>query len=90
MRSDWVLPICNGKERLKKDGKKIHSTQKPEALIHRIILSTTNKGDLVFDPFLGTGTTAVVSKKLGRNYYGIEKDKNTFGSKRKNKQNCKN
>ena len=75
MRSDWTLPICNGKERLKKNGKKIHSTQKPEALLHRIILATTNKGDAIFDPFLGTGTTAVVAKKLGRNYYGIEKDK---------------
>ena len=78
MRSDWTLPICNGKERLKKNGKKIHSTQKPEALLHRIILATTNKGDTVFDPFLGTGTTAVVSKKLGRNYFGIEKDKKYF------------
>ena len=56
---------------IKKNGKKIHSTQKPEALLHRIILATTNKGDSVFDPFLGTGTTAVVSKKLGRNYCGI-------------------
>ena len=80
MRSDWTLPICNGKERLKKKGKKIHSTQKPEALLHRIILATTNKGDTVFDPFLGTGTTAVVSKKLGRNYYGIEKDKIYFNA----------
>tara|TARA_B100000123_G_C25725870_1_gene426920 strand:- start:190 stop:1293 length:1104 start_codon:yes stop_codon:yes gene_type:complete len=78
MRSDWILPICNGKERVKKNGKKIHSTQKPEALLHRIMLATTNKGDLVFDPFLGTGTTAVVSKKLGRNYYGIEKDRKYF------------
>ena len=78
MRSDWILPICNGKERLKSNGKKIHSTQKPEALLHRIILATTNKGDKIFDPFLGTGTTAVVSKKLGRNYYGIEKDKKYF------------
>ena len=76
MRSDWTIPICNGKERLKKNGKKIHSTQKPEALLHRIILATTNKGDAIFDPFLGTGTSAVVSKKLGRNYFGIEKDKN--------------
>ncbi len=78
MRSDWTLPICNGKERLKKNGKKIHSTQKPEALLHRIILATTNKGDIIFDPFLGTGTTAVVAKKLGREYYGIEKDKKYF------------
>ena len=76
MRSDWMLPICNGKERLKKNGKKIHSTQKPESLLHRIILATTNKGDLILDPFLGTGTTAVVAKKLGRKYFGIEKDKN--------------
>ena len=80
MRSDWSLPICNGKERLKKRGKKVHSTQKPEALLHRIILATTNKGDSVFDPFLGTGTTAVVSKKLGRNYCGIEKDKTYFNA----------
>ena len=78
MRSDWMLPICNGKERLKKDGKKVHSTQKPEALIHRIILATTNKGDLIFDTFLGSGTTAVVAKKLGRQYFGIEKDKKYF------------
>ena len=78
MRSDWMLPICNGKERLKRNGKKIHSTQKPEALLHRIILATTNKGDSIFDPFLGTGTTAVVAKKLGRKYFGIEKDKKYF------------
>ena len=78
MRSDWILPICNGKERLKRDGKKIHSTQKPEALLHRIILATTNKGDSIFDPFLGTGTTAVVAKKLGRKYFGVEKDKKYF------------
>jgi modification methylase len=78
MRSDWLLPICSGKERLKKDGKKIHSTQKPEALLHRIVLATTNKGDTIFDPFLGTGTTAVVAKKLGRRYYGVERDKTYF------------
>ncbi len=78
MRSDWKLPICNGKERLKRNGKKLHSTQKPEALLHRIILATTNKGDKIFDPFLGTGTSAVVSKKLGRKYYGIERDKKYF------------
>ncbi len=74
MRSDWLLPICNGKERLKKNGKKVHSTQKPEALLHRIILATSNKDDLILDPFLGTGTSAVVAKKLGRKYFGIEKD----------------
>ena len=78
MRSDWTLPICSGKERLRKNGKKLHSTQKPESLLHRIILATTNKGDKIFDPFLGTGTTAVVSKKLGRTYFGIEKDKKYF------------
>ena len=78
MRSDWTFPICNGKERLKKNGKKIHSTQKPEALLHRIILASTNKDDKICDPFLGTGTTAVVAKKLGRNYFGIEKDRKYF------------
>ena len=55
MRSNWELPICNGSERLKKNGKKVHSTQKPEALLHRILLATTNKNDLVLDPFLGSG-----------------------------------
>ncbi len=78
MRSDWTLPICNGSERIKKNGKKIHSTQKPESLLHRILLASTNKDDLVLDPFLGTGTTAVVAKKLGRNYFGIEKEKKYF------------
>ncbi len=78
MRSDWIFPICSGKERLKKNGKKVHSTQKPEALLHRIILATTNKDDTILDPFLGTGTTAVVAKKLGRKYFGIEKDKKYF------------
>ena len=80
MRSDWTFPICSGKERLKKNGKKIHSTQKPEALLHRIILATTSKGYSVLDPFLGTGTTAVVAKKLGRKYFGIEKDKKYFNA----------
>ncbi len=78
MRSNWDLPICNSSERLKKNGKKIHSTQKPEALLHRILLATSNKNDLIFDPFLGSGTTATVAKKLGRNYFGIEKEKNYF------------
>ncbi len=78
MRSDWILPICNGRERIKKNGKKVHSTQKPESLLHRVLLASTNKGDFVFDPFLGTGTTAVVAKKLGRNYFGIEKEKKYF------------
>jgi|TARA_Y100000310_G_scaffold28020_1_gene26646 site-specific DNA-methyltransferase (adenine-specific)/modification methylase len=75
MRSTWNLPICNGKERLKENGKKVHSTQKPESLIHRILLSSSNKNDLILDPFLGSGTTAVVAKKLGRFFYGIEKEK---------------
>jgi len=78
MRSDWSLPICNGSERIKRNGKKIHSTQKPESLLHRVLLASTNKGHFVFDPFLGTGTTAVVAKKLGRNYFGIEKEKKYF------------
>src|SRR6202142_4215268 len=69
MRSDWLLPICNGVERLKDaDGKKAHPTQKPEALLHRVILAATQPEDLVLDPFFGTGTTGVVAKRLGRNY----------------------
>jgi len=82
MRSDWTLPICNGSERIKKNGKKVHSTQKPESLLHRILLASTNKGDFVFDPFLGTGTTAVVAKKIGRNYFGIEKEKKYYNAAR--------
>ena len=78
VRSDWTLPICNGKERIKTNGKKIHSTQKPESLLHRVLLASTNKGDLIFDPFLGTGTSASVAKKMGRNYFGIEKEKKYF------------
>ena len=78
MRSDWNLPICNGSERLKKNGKKIHSTQKPESLLHRVLLASSNRGDMILDPFLGSGTTATVAKKLRRNYYGIEKEKNYF------------
>ncbi len=78
MRSNWNLPICSGSERLKKNGKKIHSTQKPESLLHRILLATSNKNDLILDPFLGSGTSAAVAKKLGRNYFGIEKGKNYF------------
>ena len=83
MRSTWNFPICNGKERLKKNGKKVHSTQKPESLIHRIILASSNKNDFILDPFLGSGTTAVVSKKLGRNYFGIEKEKYYFDAAKK-------
>ena len=75
MRSDWLLPICTGDERLKdKNGKKIHPTQKPENLLARIIMSSSNLGDLILDPFFGTGTTGAVSKKLGRNFIGIEQN----------------
>ena len=87
MRSTWNLPICNGKERLKKNGKKIHSTQKPEALLHRILLSSTNKGDFILDPFLGSGTSAVIAKKLGRNYFGIKKKKKYFDASKKRLEN---
>lgn len=75
MRSDWVLPICNGGERLKgADGQKLHPTQKPESLLHRVLLASTNPGDVVLDPFFGTGTTGAVAKKLGRHFIGIEAD----------------
>lgn len=73
MRSDWTLPICTGRERLKKsDGNKAHPTQKPESLLHRIILATSNPGDVIVDPFFGTGTTGAVAKKLGRDFIGFE------------------
>ena len=74
MRSDWVLPICGGPERLKKDGYKVHPTQKPEALLYRVMLATTNKGDVVLDPFFGTGTTGAVAKRLGRDWIGCERE----------------
>jgi len=75
LRSDWYIPICNGGERLKdKNGNKVHSTQKPEALLYRIIISSSNPDDVVLDPFMGSGTTGVVAKKLGRNFIGIEKE----------------
>ena len=89
MRSNWTLPICNGSERLKKNGKKIHSTQKPESLLHRILLASSNKSDMILDPFLGSGTTAAVAKKLGRNYYGIEKEKNYFDAAKERLKNTK-
>ncbi|MFZ5791199.1 MAG: site-specific DNA-methyltransferase [Pseudomonadota bacterium] len=76
MRSDWLLPICSGAERLKDEaGKKAHPTQKPEALLHRVILAATRPGDLVLDPFFGTGTTGVVAKRLGRRFLGIERER---------------
>ncbi len=75
MRSDWVLPICNGHERLKNEaGAKAHPTQKPESLLHRVLVASTNPGDVVLDPFFGTGTTGAVAKKLGRDYIGIERE----------------
>ncbi len=75
MRSDWTLPICNGGERLKDDeGKKAHPTQKPESLLHRVIMASSEMGDVVLDPFFGTGTTGAVAKKLGRDYIGIERE----------------
>ncbi len=75
MRSDWHIPICNGHERLKdEDGQKVHPTQKPEALLQRVLLTSTKPGDVVLDPFFGTGTTGAVAKLLGRNFVGIERD----------------
>ena len=74
MRSDWLIPLCTGQERLKQDGVKAHPTQKPEGLLHRVILASTNLGDIVLDPFFGTGTTGAVAKKLGRGYIGLEAD----------------
>ena len=75
VRSDWTFPLCTGDERLKGDnGKKLHPTQKPEALLARVILSASRPDDLVLDPFNGTGTTGAVAKKLGRRYVGIERD----------------
>jgi site-specific DNA-methyltransferase (adenine-specific)/modification methylase len=79
MRSDWELALCTGNERIKNDeGNKVHSTQKPESLLYRIILSSTKKDDFILDPFFGTGTTGAVAKKLGRNFYGIENNKQYF------------
>jgi DNA modification methylase len=74
MRSDWKLPLCTGKERIKVNGEKAHPTQKPEALLERVILASTNPGDTVLDPFFGTGTTGAVAKKFGRHWIGIEAD----------------
>ncbi len=74
MRSDWLIPICGGQERLKKGGSKVHPTQKPEALIYRILLACSNPGDVILDPFFGTGTTGAVAKRLGRHWIGIERE----------------
>lgn len=78
MRSDWrhwELPLVTGKQRVKHNGTKAHSTQKPEALLYRVILASSRRGDLILDPFFGSGTTGAVAKKLGRNWIGIERDK---------------
>jgi modification methylase len=74
MRSDWLFPICTGGERLKVDGVKAHPTQKPEALLYRVLLACTQPGDIVLDPFFGTGTTGAVAKLLGRRWIGIERE----------------
>ncbi|WAT19299.1 site-specific DNA-methyltransferase [Aurantiacibacter sp. MUD11] len=77
MRSDWTFPICSGGERLKDEaGHKAHPTQKPEALLYRVLLATTEKGDVVLDPFFGTGTTGAVAKRLGREWIGCEREAN--------------
>ena len=75
MRSDWTFPVCAGPERLKgDDGKKLHPTQKPEALLHRILMACSKPGDVILDPFFGTGTTGAVAKRLGRSWIGIERE----------------
>ena len=75
MRSDWTLALCTGEERLKDaDGKKAHPTQKPEAPLRRVLLSATRPGDVVLDPFFGTGTTGAAARRLGRRFIGVERD----------------
>jgi modification methylase len=74
MRSDWLLPICSGGERVKEGGAKAHPTQKPEALLYRVLLACTDPGDVVLDPFFGTGTTGAVARRLGREWIGIERE----------------
>jgi modification methylase len=74
MRSDWTIPLCTGSERLKNDGTKVHPTQKPEMLLYRVLMATTKPGDVVLDPFFGTGTTGAVAKKLKRHFIGCERD----------------
>ncbi|MBL8131043.1 MAG: site-specific DNA-methyltransferase [Anaerolineae bacterium] len=74
MRSDWEIPLCTGRERIRVDGEKLHATQKPEALLYRVLLASTLPGDVVLDPFFGSGTTGAVARKLNRRYIGIERD----------------
>ena len=84
MRSDWFFPICSGAERLRDDaGRKVHPTQKPEALLARIIMSASKPGDIVLDPFFGSGTTGAVAKRLGRSFIGIERDPGYAAAARK-------
>lgn len=84
MRSIWEIPICTGKERLKNDdGEKLHPTQKPESLLYRVLLASTKVGDLVLDPFFGTGTTGAVAKKMGRHFIGIERDESYVAGAKK-------
>jgi modification methylase len=81
MRSDWTLALCTGAERLKNEGgNKLHPTQKPEALLHRVLLSSTNPGDVVLDPFFGTGTTGAAARQLGRSFIGIERESSYAGA----------
>src|ERR1700737_68163 len=76
VRSDWTIPLCTGEERLKTaDGRKLHPTQKPESLLARVILAASRPGDLLLDPFLGSGTTGAVAKRLNRRFIGIEREK---------------
>jgi len=74
MRSDWTLPTCTGRERLRYQGEKAHPTQKPEALLYRVLMASTNPGDVILDPFFGTGTTGVVARQLGRHWIGVERE----------------
>jgi modification methylase len=75
MRSDWLFPICSGAERLKgEDGRKAHPTQKPEALLARILMASSRPGDIVLDPFFGSGTTGAVARRLGRHFIGVERE----------------
>jgi modification methylase len=74
MRSEWIIPICSGVERLRSNGRKAHSTQKPEALLYRVILSSSRPGDVILDPFFGSGTTGVVARRLHRHWLGIEQE----------------
>ncbi len=87
MRSDWAIPLCTGPERLKTNGQKVHPTQKPEMLLARILLACTHPGDLVLDPFFGTGTTGAVARKLGRHFIGIERDEGYLHAARERLQN---